>query len=486
MTELATTTGAAVATGGSFLGADVDGLDHLAKEFEGAAEIVDMVKTACEVIVAAASIFGPFGAAFVAYLKSTVIPWLSKISMALKAMAKLLSVHSQAQRETSSSTTSLNNTVTITLPSYPGTPNLPTTSTAAPTLPAAVTPTTPAPPTTTTPAGAGSAVATPPTIGATTDTPAAASTGATTGSTATAGAGTTPFVQAVTALTGLVTAVDHLVHPGATATTTPTTPTTDTPTTDSPTTDSPTTDSPGTTDPVTATPPTLGGTGGSGAPAVGGIDLSTLHPLHPGDTVGVLSIPVDVAPDGTVTPLLTGAGDTPALPGAGDTGSTPAADAPTATVPSSPTDTGPTDTGPTDTGPTGTPGAASGDTGGGTGGGSGGSAAPDTTPTSTADPTGTTDPGATAVTTAAHPAAAHPTTQADPQLRTERIGSHDGLFGGLGQAAGIGAGAAALARAVLTEARQGGDGALLGAVPLPFEAGADDAAQAQIYQGAIG
>ncbi|MBN9619111.1 MAG: hypothetical protein J0H43_05195 [Actinobacteria bacterium] len=91
----------------AFEGADVDGLDRLAQEFAQAAQVVDEVKMACEVIVAAASIFGPFGAAFVAYLKGVVIPWLTRIAEALQLMAKVLSVHSQAQRSASSSATSL-------------------------------------------------------------------------------------------------------------------------------------------------------------------------------------------------------------------------------------------------------------------------------------------------------------------------------------------------------------------------------------------
>src|SRR3954470_15077878 len=91
----------------SFEGADVDGLDRLAQEFGQAAQVCDEVKAACEVIVAASFVFGPFGAAFVAYLKTVVIPWLTKISEALRLMAKVLSFHSQAQRDASSAATSL-------------------------------------------------------------------------------------------------------------------------------------------------------------------------------------------------------------------------------------------------------------------------------------------------------------------------------------------------------------------------------------------
>jgi hypothetical protein len=97
----------AVATTGGFEGADVDGLDHLAQEFEQAAQVCDEVRAACEVIVAASWVFGPFGAAFTSYLKTVVIPWLRKIAEALRLMSKVLSFHSQAQRDASSSATSL-------------------------------------------------------------------------------------------------------------------------------------------------------------------------------------------------------------------------------------------------------------------------------------------------------------------------------------------------------------------------------------------
>lgn len=96
-----------VAATGTFTGADVDGLDHLAKEFSQAAQIVDGVRAACEAIVAAASFFGPFGAAFIAYLKGTVIPWLMRIGQSLRAMSTVLTGHADAQRDASSASTSL-------------------------------------------------------------------------------------------------------------------------------------------------------------------------------------------------------------------------------------------------------------------------------------------------------------------------------------------------------------------------------------------
>ncbi|GAB2477782.1 hypothetical protein [Jatrophihabitans fulvus] len=109
-------------TSGSFRGADVEGLDGLSRDFTQAAEIVDGVRTACEAIVAAASIFGPFGAAFVAYLKGTVIPWLTKIEQALRSMSQVLATHSQAQKDASSAGTSL--------PTYTSTGSLPVGNTA--------------------------------------------------------------------------------------------------------------------------------------------------------------------------------------------------------------------------------------------------------------------------------------------------------------------------------------------------------------------
>ncbi|SHH03444.1 hypothetical protein SAMN05443575_3146 [Jatrophihabitans endophyticus] len=98
---------AAGAAGGGFRGADVDGLDRLAREFAQAAGVTDEVKQACEAIVAAAAMFGPFSAAFIAYLKGTVIPYLTRIAASLRAMSTLLSQHSQAQRDASASATSL-------------------------------------------------------------------------------------------------------------------------------------------------------------------------------------------------------------------------------------------------------------------------------------------------------------------------------------------------------------------------------------------
>ena len=84
-----------------FQGADVDGLDHIAKECNDGAEVAGEVCTALEAICAAAWIFGPFGAAFIAYLKSVVIPWLKAVAAALKAFAAVLSLASGNQKQTS-------------------------------------------------------------------------------------------------------------------------------------------------------------------------------------------------------------------------------------------------------------------------------------------------------------------------------------------------------------------------------------------------
>ena len=91
----------------AFEGADVDGLDAVARDCAQAAQVVDDVKAVCEAIVAAASIFGPFGAAFIAYLRSVVIPWLTKIAEALQLFGKVLSMRSLLQRDASSASTSL-------------------------------------------------------------------------------------------------------------------------------------------------------------------------------------------------------------------------------------------------------------------------------------------------------------------------------------------------------------------------------------------
>jgi hypothetical protein len=55
------------------------------------------VRIAYEAIVAAASVFGPFDPAFIAYVKGVVFTWLRNVSQAVRLFAKVLSVHSASQ-----------------------------------------------------------------------------------------------------------------------------------------------------------------------------------------------------------------------------------------------------------------------------------------------------------------------------------------------------------------------------------------------------
>lgn len=84
-----------------FLGADVEGLEKVAKTCRDAAEFAQAVRNVLRAIVAAASIFGPWGKAFVAYLEKVVIPWLERVIAALQAFAKVLSGNAEAQRKVS-------------------------------------------------------------------------------------------------------------------------------------------------------------------------------------------------------------------------------------------------------------------------------------------------------------------------------------------------------------------------------------------------
>ncbi|MFL6072329.1 MAG: hypothetical protein ACJ73S_02815 [Mycobacteriales bacterium] len=84
-----------------FQGADVDGLTRIAQQCQQSAQVADEICAVLEAIVAASWAFGPFGAAFTSYLKTVVIPWLKRISQALKLFAKVLSAHAQAQQQAS-------------------------------------------------------------------------------------------------------------------------------------------------------------------------------------------------------------------------------------------------------------------------------------------------------------------------------------------------------------------------------------------------
>jgi len=226
----------------------------------------------------------------------------------------------------------------------------------------------------------------------------------------------------------------------------------------------------------------LGSTGGLGSLPPG----VSATPLHPGDAVGYLTVPVEIGKDGTITPLLhTNAPAAPAVP------STPAVPHPTPihhappvhavphhpvhAVPHHPVHPAGHHVGTNESGALGS--------GGGSGGGSLGGGG--LTSSSGAQPhrADAQFVSSTPATIGAHPAtagaaAAHGTAPAGGA-------SHDGLYGGIGQATGIGAGAAALARATLHEARQRAENGLLGAVTLPFDADADTAVRATVLNGEL-
>lgn len=88
-----------------FLGADVVGLEQVAKTCRDAASFAQTVRNVLRAIVAAASIFGPWGKAFIAYLEHVVIPWLEQVIAALTAFAKVLSGNAEAQRRVSAGET---------------------------------------------------------------------------------------------------------------------------------------------------------------------------------------------------------------------------------------------------------------------------------------------------------------------------------------------------------------------------------------------
>jgi hypothetical protein len=465
---------AAVSTA-TFEGSDVDGLDHLAHDCTTAAEVVNGVKAVCEAIVAAASIFGPFGAAFITYLKTVVIPWLTKIAEALQLFAKVLSARSSMQRDASSPATSL--------PNYTTPANLPVQNTSNyPTMPVATGSSggSGAGGASPSPVSSGSStVGQPPAIGATSGTAGAA------GSTAAGAAGSqNPIVQEITALTGLVTAVDHLLHPNASGTGAAT------PVTGAPITSTPV---PGT--PITGTDPGAG---------LGGLAGGTVTPTGTaanGDVIGTLQIPVEVSPDGTITPLLH-TGDA-SVPTTGSTGPAttvtgPAAHSAVAPAPAishHPAAVGgsthalahPHGLAADSGGSAGGTGGGTGSAGGGTGGGGsfgGGGATP--APVSHTAPTVAHHAAASIAhaTAPAHAAPGHTAPHAAPAAH--HGGNHDGLYSGLGQATGLGAGAGAIAKAALHEAGQRADGGPIGATALPFDADSDGGAQAAVYSGVLG
>jgi hypothetical protein len=87
------------------LGADTDEMREVQKDCLEAAKVADQVTmflTALVIVLKAASFWtGGSSAAYAAYLEGTVIPWLKKISMALKTFAQVLGANAQAQDEVS-------------------------------------------------------------------------------------------------------------------------------------------------------------------------------------------------------------------------------------------------------------------------------------------------------------------------------------------------------------------------------------------------
>ncbi|MBM6401945.1 hypothetical protein [Phycicoccus sonneratiae] len=109
------------------LGADTDEMRDVQKDCLEAAKVADQVViflTALVIVLKAASFWtGGSSAAYAAYLEGTVIPWLKKISMALKMFAQVLGANAQAQDEVSSG----KDVDLSTLPRYTS-PQLPQTS----------------------------------------------------------------------------------------------------------------------------------------------------------------------------------------------------------------------------------------------------------------------------------------------------------------------------------------------------------------------
>ncbi|GAA4695925.1 peptidoglycan-binding domain-containing protein [Nocardioides nanhaiensis] len=89
----------------AFLGADTDELREVGQQFQEGADTVDTIISFVQALIAllrAASFFtGGASAAYATYLETTVLPWLKKISMALKAFAQVLNLNADAQDEIS-------------------------------------------------------------------------------------------------------------------------------------------------------------------------------------------------------------------------------------------------------------------------------------------------------------------------------------------------------------------------------------------------
>ncbi|WP_223147957.1 hypothetical protein, partial [Actinotalea sp. JY-7885] len=86
-----------------FQGADVDGLDTLARRTNEAADFADDVVVALKIVVAAleAMSWTGWAAAFAAYLKGVVIPWVQTTGKYLRTFAQVLALASKQQKEVS-------------------------------------------------------------------------------------------------------------------------------------------------------------------------------------------------------------------------------------------------------------------------------------------------------------------------------------------------------------------------------------------------
>ncbi|TQK70518.1 peptidoglycan-binding protein [Nocardioides sp. SLBN-35] len=93
----------------AFLGADTDELREVGQEFQEGAETIDQiiafVRALIMVLRAAAFFSGGASLAYAQYLETTVLPWLQRISMALKAFAQVLLANADAQDEVSNGAT---------------------------------------------------------------------------------------------------------------------------------------------------------------------------------------------------------------------------------------------------------------------------------------------------------------------------------------------------------------------------------------------
>ncbi len=84
-----------------FQGADVDALDGMAGRCELASAAADGCRTTLAAATTAPWVFGPFGAAFTAYLSREAVLCLDTVAEALRRFAVVLRAHAEAQRRAS-------------------------------------------------------------------------------------------------------------------------------------------------------------------------------------------------------------------------------------------------------------------------------------------------------------------------------------------------------------------------------------------------